>query len=85
MVALSVKNHDKSNNLHCHLVADAAAMANCLRYVPSLTPKGICQALLCFNLLSGAQKYAMKNAGKYATNMLKSFRNDTLNDLFAEH
>lgn len=38
VVALSVKNHDKSNNLHCHLVADAAAaaaVANCLRYVPS--------------------------------------------------
>lgn len=42
VVALSVKNQDKSNNLHCHLVADAAdfvAVANCLRYVTSLTGK----------------------------------------------
>lgn len=85
VVALSVKNHDKSNHLHCHLVADAAAVANCLRYVPSLTQNGIVIHCLCFNLLSGAQKYAMKNAGKYAASMLKSLRNVTLNSLFVEH
>lgn len=68
VVALSVKNHDKSNNLHCHLVADAAAaaaaVANCLRYVPSWTPKGIVWHCLCFNLLSGAHKYAMQKCRK---------------------
>lgn len=67
--------------------AAAAAVANCLRYVPSWTPKGIVWHCLCFNLLSGAHKYAMQEMPESMLQILmfKSLFNITLNMLFAKH